>query len=220
MVSVWSASTSSAATEHGTGPLLQSTAGADIRSASADVFRTTSTSQMVEYTSPVGLHTIFSGTILSLSTLGGDVQDTYSWTCDEDHDIAVLSLSINRMLCERYKIPRRCIHLQWARPEMRRCGDYSDWIVVVTYFLIAIPADDDQSVPDNHCYICERPCRDADDDDTRELNCVRCLQCWLCGDCKVIIAGKPCCYFCLEGGEVDLVPNRVRLRVLCPDLFE
>ena len=99
------------------------------------------------------------------------------------------------------------------------------------------------------CLCCCLPCRDADVDDTRHENCVRCFPCWLCPECKVDMPNEPAteslcdyapeperpsypvCFLCLHHDDVQTVLSRMsslqrlRLRVFalscsCPNLFQ
>ena len=187
---------------------------------------------MAEYTYPVGLRTIVSGTTISLHTLGASVcEPSFPWTSSKDCGIDVLSLAISSILRQRYKLPTQCVRLIWNHPVM---GTRRELTVDVTFIMVPIRLD---SLPrrtyaskrhrhrlltdsPDHCFVCEGPCRDADDDDSRGENCVRCFPPFLCRDCTVDIGGKNCCYNCLEGGETGLVPKQIRLQLLVPWKFE
>ena len=62
----------------------------------------------------------------------------------------------------------------------------------------------DTSLHGPYCFICFASCVDAGDwfSNTSPIqNCVRCLPCFLCPNCKVLVNGTPVCYHCLE--DVD-----------------
>jgi hypothetical protein len=64
-----------------------------------------------------------------------------------------------------------------------------------------------------YCFICFASCVDADDGFSHtspRQNCVRCLPCFLCPNCKVLVNGTPVCYHCLEDVDYSgLAPNSV-----------
>ena len=79
---------------------------------------------------------------------------------------------------------------------------------------------------DCYCFICHRPCADADDIGSsfvsphpREDNRYRCTPCFLCNDCNVNINGRAVCYDCLAVEEIEIVPDQLRLQMLCPTKF-
>ena len=61
---------------------------------------------------------------------------------------------------------------------------------------------------DANCHVCFSSCTDADDvfsNTSRVQNCVRCLPCFLCPYCKVLVDGTPVCYHCLEDVDFTLL---------------
>ena len=77
---------------------------------------------------------------------------------------------------------------------------------------------------DTNCFICFSSCTDADDvfsNTSRVQNCVRCLPCFLCPHCKVLVDGTPVCYFWLEDVDYTLLNGlsdvcKKRIAVLSP----
>ena len=164
---------------------------------------------------------IRAGTTVLAHQMGGSMHDTpLSWPCNEDHGIDVLSMSICTVLCRQHKLPRECFKLIWDHPKSAR----GICTVSVTYILQPVDDERDGILDDEsthtQCFVCNQPCRDADIDHSREDNCHRCFPCFLCPYCKILLpSGKQCCYDCLESEEKDLVPNQLRLQMLCPRFF-
>ena len=126
-----------------------------------------------------------------------------------------------KVLCRQYKLPRQCFELIWYRPEKAQ----GECTVTVTYILKPF-LEEEAEDRDCYCFICHRPCADADDIGSsfvsphpREDNCYRCTPCFLCNDCNVNINGRGVCYDCLTVEEIEIVPDQLRLHVLCPTLF-
>ena len=73
--------------------------------------------------------------------------------------------------------------------------------------------------------VCCQPCHDADDDDTRELNCVDCEPCFLCDRCRVTTPnGASMCYRWLGPEDRSFLEERhrihiIRLPVLAPEII-
>ena len=171
---------------------------------------------MFEYVHPLGLRMIRAGTVVCVQKLGGsDAHWSFSWTCDEDCGIDVLSMAFFEVLGRQYKLSTECFELIWNWPETAQgaCA------VAATYILKPY---EEEEYEDRlcYCFICHRPCADADDtadpNAARADNCYRCEACCLCNDCNVNINGRACCYDCLTVEEVEIVPDQLRLQVLCP----
>ena len=84
--------------------------------------------------------------------------------------------------------------------------------------------DDEVEIHDNVCHTCTLPCRDADADQSRMNNCVRCQPCFLCDYCKVELPSHHdggsmvwVCLWCLRRQEVTELREDMRFRhdILC-----
>jgi hypothetical protein len=76
--------------------------------------------------------------------------------------------------------------------------------------------------------VCTEPCADADLDNSRASNCVRCYPEFLCEKCKVEVkevetvtgmsSTVPVCLSCLEPHELESLSERMRMRYLAAGL--
>ena len=169
-----------------------------------------------QHTKWAAMRLISAGTVVGVQKLGGnEAQSSFSWTCVEDCGIDVLSMAFFKVLCRQYKLPRQCFELIWYRPEKAQ----GECTVTVTYILKPLLKEEDE-YRKCYCFICHRPCADADDiGSPREDNCYRCGPCYLCNDCNVNINGRAVCYDCLAVEEIEIVPDQLRLQMLCPTKF-
>ena len=120
--------------------------------------------------------------------------------------------ALHILIAKHLELHEEWVVLWWQRisPNRIRCT-----------YLISKPAESIQGDSDV-CWICERPCEDADDvwsamnGLSRETNCIECLPCFLCDACRVDLNGIFKCIGCLERREVEnlefLDPRRARRR--------
>jgi hypothetical protein len=170
---------------------------------------------MAEFTHPQSMCSIRAGTTVVLAPLGTDESALFiEWTCKDDDNVATLSIAFCMVLSKHFKLPTQCFRLVWDS-EVR-----ADTITA-NYILQELTDEMHESMPDHdNCFVCSGPCRDADEDGTRELNCYRCEPCFLCSACKVLLPdGLSCCFVCLLEDEIPLVSDQRRLQLLVPEIF-
>ena len=173
------------------------------------------------FTHPSNLCEVLADTIITVRPLGSDIAEVFfvfEYICKEQCSIDVLSVSFSTALSNHYNLPTRLFHLIW--------NDDDDGIIV-NYIVQPVTEEDgerrwaldtyDSSNP--QCKVCTLPCRDADDDGSRELNCFRCVPCFLCPNCKVVLPSGNgelfCCYLCIRADEIHHVPDQYRFQILC-----
>ena len=152
-----------------------------------------------------------------------------------------MSLALCEVIARHLGIPQDCIVTTWAARIIG--GRYVSATNVIA--TICFRTLDDELYEELHyrreaenpnqpyCCVCLRNCGDADDDDTRHLNCIRCLHCYLCPRCSITmpyvvrdyygVCSSNVCLFCLEQSEMSVIPEmsaseRLRRRLLCPHL--
>ena len=163
-----------------------------------------------------------SGELVKKSELGISERD---WRQRQPHveSVNTISIAVVKVITDHLAIPGECVSLVWSR--------LSEQLFSVTIVLVPLAEDewDNQNVWTlNHeegfvCYVCFKPCHDADEDETRKLNCVRCEPRFLCTRCRIYTKeGRPKCYLCLGPEDLPYVKadQMMRLRVLSPTLFD
>ena len=178
------------------------------------------------FTHPSNLCEALADTIITVRPLGSDIAEVFfvfEYICKEQCSVDTLSVSLCTVLSNHYKLPTQCFHLIW--------NDDDDGIIV-NYIVQPVTEETcermwnayDRITP--QCHVCTLPCRDADDDDSRELNCYRCLPCFLCPNCKVVLPSGSgelfCCYLCLRADEIHHVPDsdQYRFQILCSEFVD
>ena len=184
-----------------------------------------------QLTKPSSLKSIESGmTILFVRMNGGPAKQSdfgihSEWMIFQSETVEAISTAVAKLITKRLAIPNECLSLVWSRPQ--------DQHVILTIVLTPLSQEDWEMLSEEArmkqnpgCIVCSQPCHDADDDDSRELNCVACTPCFLCDRCRVITTnGEPLCYLCLGPQDRSFLEethsnHMLRLRVLAPRIFE
>ena len=140
-----------------------------------------------QITAPVGLTEVRTNTTLRFIKISGEsVTNSESgipseWktlnTIPYSEDIKSISTAVVELVASHLAIPGECVSLIWNKLQ--------DDLMTVTAALIPLVDEDWEKIADETedelvCGVCFSPCRDADDDNTREWNCTKCLPCYLC----------------------------------------
>ena len=106
------------------------------------------------------------------------------WMANSCETVDAVSTAVARLITKHSAIPNECLSLVWSKPQ--------DQHVLVAIVLTPLSEhgwdmlrEGADSTGRSACMVCWQPCHDADDDDTRELNCVECEPCFLCDRCRV-----------------------------------
>ena len=183
-----------------------------------------------QLTKPSSLKSIDSGMTIRFLRISGEPakQSDFGihseWMTNKSETVEANSTAVAKLITKRLAIPNECLSLVWSRPQ--------DQHVILTIVLTPLSDEDwemlDAEVEMKHnpaCMVCFQPCRDADDDDSREQNCVECIPCFLCDRCRVTTTnGTPKCYLCLGPEDRSFLEeahsnHMFRLRVLAPQVF-
>ena len=192
------------------------------------VMSTFSSKGAFQVTKPGILTSIDSGMTIRFIKVNGepvrksDLGIPSEWTTDGCEALDAISTAVAGLITQHLAIPHECLSLVWSRPQERQ--------VLVTIVLNPLSEQDwemlgSDSREQSVCQVCFQPCHDADDDNTRELNCVECYPAFLCDRCRVITRnGNPKCYLCLAPGDRSCLEEyhgnqMIRLRVLAPEVF-
>ena len=144
-------------------------------------------------------------------------------TIPYSEDIKSISTAVVDLVTSHLAIPGECVPLIWKKLQ--------DDLMTVTVALIPLVDEEFEKIlyatsGEQVCGVCFQPCRDADDDDTREWNCKTCLPCYLCSRCRIGTQdGDPICYECLKSKDLpylkEFYPHHMtRLRALAPGIFD
>ena len=183
-----------------------------------------------QLTKPSSLKSIESGmTILFVRMNGGPAKQSdfgipSERMINKSETVEAISTAVAKLITKRLAIPNECLSLVWSRPQ--------DQHVILTIVLTPLSDHDWEMLSEEAemkhspaCMVCFQPCHDADDDDSRELNCVECIPCFLCDRCRVTTTnGTPMCYLCLGPEDRSFLEeahsnHMIRLRVLAPQVF-
>ena len=140
-------------------------------------------------------------TDITVHGLVGDV--VVAWHTRHSLDVEVASIALQKVIAKKRRVPRRCVSLTWSKIVQNSDGLKS---VSVEYVLTPLCEYETEDFGDANCFCCDDPCEDADDfpwtSRSREDNCIRCVPCYLCEECRVRIAAGWCCLYCLELSDV------------------
>jgi hypothetical protein len=149
------------------------------------------------------------GTLITVTNLDGELEYDGVCECGTEIDKEMYLYSILMYLLKRYRLPDPCIAIIWRivqEPGSHRCdGGLLFRPVVDNYY-----GDDD-------CVICGFPCVDADINDSRDMNCIRCRPCFLCLYCTVSLPAGCLKRNQLKNDEIATAPFAVCLDDLHPD---
>ena len=146
-----------------------------------------------QITAPVSLTQVRANTTIRFIKVSGDSVEKSEmgippeWkTLDTEPYCSIKSIStaVVELVASHLAIPGECVSLIWNKLQ--------DDLMTVTVALIPLVDEDWENIADETedelgCGACFSPCRDADDDNTREWNCTKCRPCYLC-----LFPGTPC----------------------------
>jgi hypothetical protein len=144
--------------------------------------------------------TVSAGSEIQIVTIGSEKTPLpCMWIVEDEMEVCVLVAEFERKICQLLFLPPECVKVVLEV----QCVTASTATVVFMQ-----QTDENYHCQDGKvCHVCAQACDDADDDwvlQTRELNCTRCLPCYLCPQCNVIDErGDPCCFFCLGTADRD-----------------
>ena len=113
--------------------------------------------------------------------------ETLNWVLTQDEhmqDVSTLAISL---VADMATAPRKCVRIVdmfWPEAADKQTCRLS---------FLWVPVDDSDSEDlligstDIACFICGEVCKDADDTNSRHCNCVRCLPCFLCEQCRIFL---------------------------------
>ena len=126
-----------------------------------------------QITKPSSLKSIDSGMTIRFLRISGEPakQSDFGihseWMTNKSETVEANSTAVAKLITKRLAIPNECLSLVWSRPQ--------DQHVILTIVLTPLSDEDwemlDAEVEMKHnpaCMVCFQPCRDADDDDSRE----------------------------------------------------
>ena len=167
---------------------------------------------------------------MTVRTLSGKV--VFTKLMHHPVDLSTCQLVGLMDITTHFAVPFRCARINWNLLDLGTticCNGILVWQTLQSVDSMQGPVELEEE--DAVCFICESPCDDEDDTDSRHFACVRCMPCFLCERCKTHLptaafdastqnsihslndsdlsdrAEWPVCFFCLEEADVPMLRN-------------
>ena len=168
------------------------------------------------------------GSMVNVRELSG--KQLFTMTMEKSYDKECFCRGVLIIIMRKYKLPAQLGSILWSVTKSEGSEPGGTKRIIYDGMLIlrrmhaqeredltvlqqpVIEGDNVRYLVQNACFICTMPCRDADKDQTRELNCVRCYPCNLCNECRLYIKNSPVCLWCLEACEIDQLSEKKQIR--------
>ena len=168
------------------------------------------------------------GSMVSVRELSGKL--LFQMTLQKSYVKESFCCGVLMIIMKKYKLPEQLGSIVWTVKKNNE-GQRSELQVIIYEGMLilrrmnteeresltvlrepVIEGDNVRYLVENACFICTMPCRNADEDGTRDHNCQRCYPCNLCNECRLYVKDSPVCLWCLEDSELDQLSEEKRIR--------